>query len=219
MPGPHTWLGSGSLTRRALFRQPPPGTSRATCTRVKRAQHRNHAARGAVRNWAWFYLDLHRARSVGLMGCQERMQLPCALALGWHSHRGIEGDSLRRPGWPSVDDMDNRAEVREFLISRRARITPEQVGLPAGTKRRVPGLRRNEVAALARLSVEYYIRLVVRTAVLLRRCSRVSPRPCTWTMLSGHTCSTSPTRQPRCTAAAAADVEILRSAREPAMGA
>ncbi|MFI7068393.1 helix-turn-helix transcriptional regulator [Kribbella sp. NPDC050124] len=55
--------------------------------------------------------------------------------------------------------MDNRAEVREFLTTRRARITPDQVGLPAGGQRRVPGLRRSEVAALAGLSVEYYGKL------------------------------------------------------------
>ncbi|MET3934711.1 helix-turn-helix transcriptional regulator [Arthrobacter sp. OAP107] len=55
--------------------------------------------------------------------------------------------------------MDNRAEVREFLISRRAQVAPEQVGLPAGTNRRVKGLRRSEVATIAGLSVEYYTRL------------------------------------------------------------
>jgi transcriptional regulator with XRE-family HTH domain len=55
--------------------------------------------------------------------------------------------------------MDNREEVREFLTSRRAKITPEQAGLPAGTRRRVPGLRRSEVAALADMSVEYYAKL------------------------------------------------------------
>ncbi|WP_374971229.1 helix-turn-helix transcriptional regulator [Terrabacter sp. BE26] len=55
--------------------------------------------------------------------------------------------------------MDNRQEVREFLMTRRARITPDQVGLPAGRGRRVPGLRRSEVATIAGLSVEYYARL------------------------------------------------------------
>ncbi|WTW91970.1 helix-turn-helix transcriptional regulator [Streptomycetaceae bacterium NBC_01309] len=55
--------------------------------------------------------------------------------------------------------MDNRDEVREFLTSRRAKITPEQAGLPAGGRRRVPGLRRSEVAALADVSVEYYAKL------------------------------------------------------------
>ncbi|WP_424921128.1 helix-turn-helix transcriptional regulator [Streptomyces sp. wa1] len=55
--------------------------------------------------------------------------------------------------------MDNREEVREFLTSRRAKITPGQAGLPAGPRRRVPGLRRSEVAALADMSVEYYAKL------------------------------------------------------------
>lgn len=55
--------------------------------------------------------------------------------------------------------MDNREEVREFLTSRRAKITPDQVGLPGGSRRRVPGLRRSEVAALADMSVEYYSKL------------------------------------------------------------
>jgi transcriptional regulator with XRE-family HTH domain len=56
--------------------------------------------------------------------------------------------------------MDNRGEVREFLTSRRARVTPEQAGLPTfGGSRRVTGLRRGEVAQLAGVSVEYYTRL------------------------------------------------------------
>jgi transcriptional regulator with XRE-family HTH domain len=56
--------------------------------------------------------------------------------------------------------MSNSEEIRDFLASRRARITPEQTGLPAyGGKRRVPGLRREEVALLAGISVEYYTRL------------------------------------------------------------
>ncbi|TCC33428.1 helix-turn-helix transcriptional regulator [Kribbella sindirgiensis] len=56
--------------------------------------------------------------------------------------------------------MDNRATIREFLASRRARITPEQAGLPAyGGNRRVKGLRREEVAMLAGMSIDYYVRL------------------------------------------------------------
>lgn len=55
--------------------------------------------------------------------------------------------------------MDNRADVREFLTTRRARVTPEQVGLPAGANRRVEGLRRSEVATLAGVSIEYYTRM------------------------------------------------------------
>jgi transcriptional regulator with XRE-family HTH domain len=56
--------------------------------------------------------------------------------------------------------MDNRSEAREFLSTRRARITPDQAGLPAyGGNRRVSGLRREEVALLAGVSVDYYTRL------------------------------------------------------------
>ncbi|GAA4955390.1 helix-turn-helix transcriptional regulator [Actinoplanes utahensis] len=55
--------------------------------------------------------------------------------------------------------MNNRAEVADFLTTRRAKISPEQAGLPAGGQRRVPGLRRSEVAALAGMSVEYYAKL------------------------------------------------------------
>lgn len=54
-----------------------------------------------------------------------------------------------------------RAEIREFLATRRARITPEQAGLPTygGDRRRVPGLRREETALLVGVSPQYYIRL------------------------------------------------------------
>jgi transcriptional regulator with XRE-family HTH domain len=56
--------------------------------------------------------------------------------------------------------MDARSEVREFLTSRRARLTPEQAGLRTyGGTRRVPGLRREEVALLAGVSADYYTRL------------------------------------------------------------
>jgi transcriptional regulator with XRE-family HTH domain len=56
--------------------------------------------------------------------------------------------------------VDAKAEIREFLTSRRARITPEKAGLPwYGENRRVPGLRREEVAMLAGVSVDYYTRL------------------------------------------------------------
>jgi transcriptional regulator with XRE-family HTH domain len=55
--------------------------------------------------------------------------------------------------------VDNRTEIRDFLATRRAKISPEQVGLPAGVRRRVPGLRREEVAVLAGVSPEWYIRL------------------------------------------------------------
>ncbi|MCJ1713632.1 helix-turn-helix transcriptional regulator [Curtobacterium sp. VKM Ac-2922] len=55
--------------------------------------------------------------------------------------------------------MSNKDDVKEFLTSRRARITPDRVSLPGGPGRRVPGLRRTEVAMLAGMSVEYYAKL------------------------------------------------------------
>src|SRR5690349_24994735 len=56
--------------------------------------------------------------------------------------------------------MSGRDDIREFLTTRRARLTPEQAGLPNfGGRRRVPGLRREEVALLAGMSTEYYVRL------------------------------------------------------------
>jgi hypothetical protein len=57
--------------------------------------------------------------------------------------------------------VDNRNEVRDFLATRRARITPQQAGLPTfgGGHRRVPGLRREELALLAGVSVDYLTRL------------------------------------------------------------
>jgi len=53
-------------------------------------------------------------------------------------------------------ELDRQHELAEFLRSRRARLLPEQVGLPAGTRRRTPGLRRAEVAQLAGVSPEWY---------------------------------------------------------------
>jgi len=56
--------------------------------------------------------------------------------------------------------VDNRSDIRDFLATRRARITPEQAGLlPGGGRRRVPGLRREEVAVLAGVSTDWYTRL------------------------------------------------------------
>jgi transcriptional regulator with XRE-family HTH domain len=61
---------------------------------------------------------------------------------------------------PYAGPVDARGDIREFLTSRRARVTPAQVGLPTyGDHRRVPGLRREEVALLAGVSVDYYTRM------------------------------------------------------------
>lgn len=63
----------------------------------------------------------------------------------------------------TLNDMDqqpgNRGEIRDFLASRRARITPVQAGLPTSARRRVAGLRREEVAVLAGVSTDWYTRL------------------------------------------------------------
>ncbi|ONI84792.1 transcriptional regulator [Saccharothrix sp. ALI-22-I] len=55
--------------------------------------------------------------------------------------------------------MDQRSELAEFLRSRRAGISPEEAGVPLYGRRRVPGLRREELARLAGISVSYYVRL------------------------------------------------------------
>jgi transcriptional regulator with XRE-family HTH domain len=53
----------------------------------------------------------------------------------------------------------DRSELAAFLRSRRERLRPEDVGLPSGPRRRTPGLRREEIAVLAHISIEYYTRL------------------------------------------------------------
>lgn len=53
----------------------------------------------------------------------------------------------------------NREEVRDFLTTRRAKVSPDQVEIPTSVLRRVPGLRRSEVAMIAGVSVEYYTRM------------------------------------------------------------
>src|SRR5439155_27214982 len=52
-----------------------------------------------------------------------------------------------------------QSELGDFLRSRRQKLTPKAVGLPAGRRRRTPGLRREEVAQLAGIGVDWYIRL------------------------------------------------------------
>ena len=70
-------------------------------------------------------------------------------------------DAHTTPTLGGMDDKEAaRAAVREFLSSRRDRVSPADAGLPVGgTRRRVKGLRREEVALLAGVSPEYYIRL------------------------------------------------------------
>src|SRR3954468_19854845 len=65
----------------------------------------------------------------------------------------------RSPSGPKLPAVDTKSEIRDFLTSRRARITPEDAGLKVFGSRRVPGLRREEVAILAGVSVDYYNRM------------------------------------------------------------
>src|ERR671933_418015 len=75
--------------------------------------------------------------------------------------RRIDGNATLTTTASSVTtENPTSAEIREFLTTRRSRITPEQAGLRSyGTRRRVSGLRREEVAMLAGISVEYYTQL------------------------------------------------------------
>ena len=58
-----------------------------------------------------------------------------------------------------MDEDGTANRLGEYLRARRALVTPDQVGLPGGTNRRVTGLRREEVALLAGISADYYLRL------------------------------------------------------------
>src|SRR5271166_6193420 len=80
------------------------------------------------------------------------------------AHKGPVTGGLTEPPYRAATGvrlwlMDATSDIADFLSSRRARITPEQAGLPTYGKRRVPGLRREEVASLAGVSVDYYKRL------------------------------------------------------------
>ena len=75
------------------------------------------------------------------------------------AYPGIGRASHNAAGRFTLEWMDSKSDIREFLTSRRGKISPEQANLPTHGKRRVPGLRREEVAALAGVSVDYYNRL------------------------------------------------------------
>src|SRR3954447_26272253 len=92
-----------------------------------------------VRGW----LSANRGSREGGSPCQGRY---------W---QGLPGTGARVYAW----GVETKQEIREFLTSRRAQITPEQAGLRSYGSRRVPGLRREEVAVLAGVSVPYYTRL------------------------------------------------------------
>ena len=88
---------------------------------------------------------------------------------------------------------DVRDQIRAFLSTRRARISPGQAGLPVyrGEHRRVSGLRREEVAVLAGISTEYYTRFERGNATASPRVSSTASRTrCSSMTPSGRTCST-----------------------------
>lgn len=66
---------------------------------------------------------------------------------------------MRQPTGPTLGFMATASKLGDYLRARREQVRPEDVGLPAGERRRVPGLRREEVALLAGISAEYYLRL------------------------------------------------------------
>lgn len=102
----------------------------------------------------------------GLLRCGHvDHETPSAAAVAVPALPGNGSTSQTCVARPTVDGMSNpvdqRSQVREFLVSRRARLTPDQAGLPAygGSNRRVKGLRREEVALLAGVSIDYYVRM------------------------------------------------------------
>src|SRR3954466_12798524 len=101
------------------------------------------------------------SRSLGM--CRWRRQLPGNRRPSrWGSHCwNVYRQPTTDPRSATYrGDVDNRAEVKDFLATRRARLTPQRAGLTAfSLNRRVPGLKRSEVADLAGVSVEYYSQL------------------------------------------------------------
>lgn len=74
----------------------------------------------------------------------------------WYWYWQHQADASRLWHSGSVPTTTNRTELRDFLRSRRARVSPEDVGIPATVRRRTPGLRREEVAQLAGVGITWY---------------------------------------------------------------
>ncbi len=84
---------------------------------------------------------------------------PCASSTPFSAEPCTGGPFQAVRGGRTLTPVDQKKEVKDFLQTRRARLKPQDVGLMAGSGRRVPGLRREEVALLAGLSVDYYAQL------------------------------------------------------------
>jgi transcriptional regulator with XRE-family HTH domain len=91
----------------------------------------------------------------------QRHRISDPARLGGPAGPGTHRTSLALQHRRNVEVVDNRNDIRDFLVSRRAKVTPGQAGLPAygHGRRRVAGLRREEVALLAGVSIDYYTKL------------------------------------------------------------
>ena len=109
-------------------------------------------------------VDAHAAAGAGdepglLLGGHGVQQSADLEKVGVPVERGTGRVPQARVAGSTLAFVETKQEIREFLTSRRARVTPEQAGLPTYGARRVPGLRREEVAVLAGVSIPYYTRL------------------------------------------------------------
>src|SRR3954468_21369089 len=84
---------------------------------------------------------------------------PCQRGTDRAPKRAHERATVRSTHPEKTETVNAANDIAEFLVTRRASITPEQAGLPSYGTRRVAGLRREEVASLAGMSVDYYRRL------------------------------------------------------------
>jgi hypothetical protein len=130
-----SWRSASDSVEGRLSSRTPCGTVVSASRLLRRA--RNHYGRGS---------DVARGPVTGVL----RRPLTIARAVYRRDHHNPPGKTRT---------MNAASDIAEFLASRRARITPEQAGLPSYGRRRVPGLRREEVASLAGVSADYYRRL------------------------------------------------------------
>ena len=100
---------------------------------------------------------------------QRRNRESHAAAPPKNGRRTVKGDGNGSTALARGDGIPRRAELADFLRTRREAIRPEEVGLPTGGRRRTPGLRREEVAQLAGVSTTWYTRPPATWATLTSR--------------------------------------------------